>query len=680
MEIAVMSDGPTVIRKLLALSMCLAVGTAFAATEIVFDDPSPRIPAWTYTIEGKGLQVEQGAVDEESALCISNPSNAVGFAWSVVSQKFSVRPECDLEIALRLITPAAECGGGTGRVFRTGIVWLDGADRELGFRTMDFPSRESHLRTHLRRFGVPKGASAARISLGYYYSKFPADARFALSSARARLVGRNEAGLSDENFEETDVPRLELVSGSPCEKPRAPIRLRLSSRHPVDMDSLMCTVDGSQMPDRIGKRDGNIVIHPPSDGWPMPSFPKVRVSGRDARGTRFEDEQTVCFGSRMKKNLCTVRDDGVILVDGQPFFPIGLYGVAERQNGHEDDVYASFAEPMRRLKEAGCNVVQTYHNGTGNIIDLFLACADWYGLKAFIAPGSFCGDDDLAETVYRLRNHPSLLSWYIGDDSATHISARHLRRLHDCVHAVDNAHLTSQSDSIVWGDLSKSRFSRFVNCTDIYIPQFYPMMHADVTGREVPEIQRDLSFYEKDVRAAGNPKICLWSALQGFKGFNSWPRHPTLAEQRALTWLSVAKGARGVVWFIYNDQTKGNFGVVNDPDIWNSFTNVVSELNAVKGDLVSRDAKDQPTIDIVEGDAKDELGFPAITALLKEGAEERLLIAVNSSSHAVKARMRVKGVSAARTVFGNRRPAEVSDDCICETFDPLGVRIYRLNR
>ena len=49
-----------------------------------------------------------------------------------------------------------------------------------------------------------------------------------------------------------------------------------------------------------------------------------------------------------------MRDDGVILVDGQPLFPIGLYSVWKREHNGND-----FNRCFTELREAGFNTIHT---------------------------------------------------------------------------------------------------------------------------------------------------------------------------------------------------------------------------------------------------------------------------------------------------------------------------------
>lgn len=78
--------------------------------------------------------------------------------------------------------------------------------------------------------------------------------------------------------------------------------------------------------------------------------------------------------------VATLRDDGMVLVDGRPFFPIGIYSVSEcERNGNSIDT------AFRDLKAAGFNMV--HRSGRTTLKDEeFLSLADRHGLKVFQMP------------------------------------------------------------------------------------------------------------------------------------------------------------------------------------------------------------------------------------------------------------------------------------------------------
>lgn len=641
------------VKLLLSIVMISGCFVRARASVDVLDGHALEPGEWTFIDRGGGLKISSGELDGERVLRVENPEGgeAKVAAWALVSKTFRIRPRSMLQLAVRLVTPAPEFGGAFDDIHRTGICWLDADGREIGFRTMSFPRSTRFLRTYLRRYRVPDRAVAAYVSFGFRSPAIPSGEGFSLASLNARILEPGESPPDDPRYERTSVPRLKLLTDSPCENDSAPISLEVVSKYRIDWEKFVCRVDGKPVPDRVRRNGNRISILPPEGNkWDIPSFPEVSVEGVDEKGTRFEDSRACCFGTRLEGDLVSMRDDGVVMIGDRPFFPIGIYGM--RCLKPEDE------ESLRRVKEAKFNTVQSYIGGLDDL-DWFLSAVGRHGLKAIVEPAArnVCKPRDVLRTAYALRSHKSLLSWYLGDDSATHQSANNLRLLDAYVKAVDNGHLTSHSDSIVWGDKTLSRTTRFVGATDVFIPQLYPAMKSVPTERDLPEMSRDMSVYAKELAAAGNPVTSIWTALQAFKGFGSWPRYPNLAEQRLSAWLAIAHGARGLMWYCYRASGKGNAAMTDDPAIWKIVAQVVDEVDRYKDDLVTRDAAVQPTVEIVEGSKINGLGLPAVVTLLKEGAQSRLLIVVNSSSRPLTAVISVDG----RPVFRNLRlgPQEV---------------------
>ena len=133
-----------------------------------------------------------------------------------------------------------------------------------------------------------------------------------------------------------------------------------------------------------------------------------------------------------------MRDDGFVLVDGKPFFPIGLYAVWKREfNGNNID------KAFKDLKAAGFNFAHTYNASRNADFAEFLNTADKYGFKLWITPGS-----DMINNIIRERHHPSILAWYIGDDTHTYFSPEDVKRNHDIFSNANSMKISLLSSSL----------------------------------------------------------------------------------------------------------------------------------------------------------------------------------------------------------------------------------------
>ena len=83
---------------------------------------------------------------------------------------------------------------------------------------------------------------------------------------------------------------------------------------------------------------------------------------------------------------------------------------------------------------------------------------------------------------------------------------------------------------------------------------------------------------------------------------------------------------------------------------------VVRQIAPLAKDLASRDAAEQPSVEITAGPKKDACGVAAVSCLLKETG---LLMAVNSTTNAVSVRLSVGRGNDFEVVERTFRPYEV---------------------
>ena len=369
-------------------------------------------------------------------------------------------------------------------------------------------------------------------------------------------------------------------------------------------------------------------------------------------------------------SVASLRDDGMVLVDDKPFFPIGIYAVSEcERNGNSIDT------AFRDLKAAGFNMVHRAGR-TKMQVEEFLSLADSHGLKVFQMPVPSYNSDFVAESVIpKVRHHPSLLAWYLADDTANHVGPEVVAYRDRACKAFDPARLTLQADGVLVGG-ANCRYERFVHATDVFLPEIYPVYWKEQRGSEVSEVVRDMRASRAAIALAGRPVKSIWPIIQHFDGWG-WKRFPTFEELRAMSWEAIVQGGNGIVWYVYNSKSGHGRGVVCEDRHWKEMATVSAEIASFTGDLLSRTAPDQPQVEILSGPARDYYGFKPVSVLLKTG-DAPLLATVNAATNAVKAVVRVRGFSRAE-VLGEGRALDATDGIVDE-WGPYGVRLYRLHR
>ena len=367
-------------------------------------------------------------------------------------------------------------------------------------------------------------------------------------------------------------------------------------------------------------------------------------------------------------SVASLRDDGMVLVDGKPFFPIGIYAVSEcERNGNSIDT------AFRDLKAAGFNMVHRAGR-TKMQVEEFLSLADSHGLKVFQVPVPSYNSDFVAESfIPKIRHHPSPLAWYLADDTASHVGPEVVAYRDRACKAFDPARLTLQADGVLVGG-ANCRYERFVHSTDVFLPEIYPVYWKEQRGSEVSEVVRDMRASRAAIALAGRPVKSIWPIIQHFDGWG-WKRFPTFEELRAMSWEAIVQGGNGIVWYVYNSKSGHGRGVVCSDEHWKEMTTVSAEIAALQNDLLTRTAAEQPQVEILSGPARDYYGFKSVSALLKTG-DSPLLATVNATTNAVKAVVRVKGFRHAE-VLGEGRTLDAADG-IADEWTPYGVRLYRL--
>ena len=364
---------------------------------------------------------------------------------------------------------------------------------------------------------------------------------------------------------------------------------------------------------------------------------------------------------------CTsLRDDGVVLFDGKPFFPIGIYGLKKcAANG------MSFDKALGDVKAAGFNTVQSYFATSSAALSEFLDLADKHGLKVLVpSQPRIDGPTELPANVSANRSHPAVLGWYLADDTSGHHSPDSLAYRRRLVRYSDMGHITIQTDTPVINGMN--RYAPYVGVTEAFLPQAYHFGKPVSDAAGVAYVVRDMLAVRSAIEEAGRPVKSVWPILQHFRGWG-WKRFPTAAELRASVYASIAHGARGIAMYTYCGANEKNEGIVSSPERWAEAAAVVGELAKLSDVLTSRDASRQPVPTVVSGPKTDSLGQQSVSVLLKSGPEP-VLIAVNAANEPVRVRF---GLSCGAEEMFERRTIPAGDGLV-DDFAPLGVHVYRL--
>lgn len=468
-------------------------------------------------------------------------------------------------------------------------------------------------------------------------------------------------------------PRVRIVSTTPTTNRFESVRLEIADDSILLPETFRATVDGKDMTKSFTPCAGGYAMARPAEGWTN-GLHEVCVELSDCRGNVCRARRYFFVGAPPPDvPRAELRDDGVTLVDGKPFFPVGVYAVSRRDfNGNDLD------RAFRGLKEGGFNFAHTYFDAYD---PEFLAAAGKYGIRLWVRART----PDERFLRHGIGN-PAILAWYLGDDTSNHTTAEQLMSYDSAVKAADPNRLTCQADPIYskWG---YSRYADYVTGTDVFIPEIYPLRRPDKGDgsdrRCVAEAIRDMRRVRADVERYGDgrPRAC-WPVIQYFKGWNLWGIMPSRAQLYGMTWGTVIHGANGVVWYTYGgkvDPAKGvdNRGVTSSPETWETICGLARQLSSFAEVLTARTPAQPPLPQVTSGPEKDPCGQPAVTCLLKRHGGKTCLFAVNSAADPVRARFALPGVSGEIAVADEDGRVVKAADGFEDGFGPFEVHIYR---
>lgn len=365
-----------------------------------------------------------------------------------------------------------------------------------------------------------------------------------------------------------------------------------------------------------------------------PSLPAGAYAVRAAlfRGERRLAESACALTILAPRPAQTIVDeDNTLLVDGKPFFPLGLYHVSP-------DQYADVAA-------LGINTVQFWAwdaQPDARGASRGLAAAAAHGLKA-VFELNHKSAQIVRETAAAYRENPALLMWY-GLDEPAEGSYGLAAELRDAFHACDDQHPVFT-----------------VSCRpDLFAEQ---AAFADVFAHDpygAPE--KAAEWMARSQAAVGDrkPVVCVL----GVFGKESE------AELRAAAYLALAQGARGLFWYPWC-QTGGGpagIGLKNSPAQQAVIRQLCAELRALAPALTAPVRQS-----FRSGDGK-------LCGLLCEG-ERRVLLLVNGTPATIESEAAVPGAESANAEWpeffkARGEPLALREGRVRLTLAPYEVRVY----
>lgn len=335
-------------------------------------------------------------------------------------------------------------------------------------------------------------------------------------------------------------------------------------------------------------------------------------------------------------------DDGAAMLDGQPFFPAGIYHVR--------------LEDFGRLPGMGFNTVVAW----GSTLDgarKALDAADKAGLKAVLEMSRFLrGEMDLeglGEVVRGVREHPALLAWYSVDEPSG-------KQREWCRAAYEMLVDTEPDHPVYLVMCSPPAFAEFAPTTDILAVDPYPVPSTPIEM---------VTNWVKTAQRAVRPGQPVWVIPQchspaAYRDPNAG-RGPTPDEERCMVYQGIISGAKGVIYYPWDD---GPTGLVHDSELMAAVAQINAELQEIGPELLASEwhtiADDDP---------------PGLRAASFIGKARSYVIATNTGEDPIEARLPLPGfLDAEVDVLFEGRSVLVEAGVIRDTLEPLAVHVYRI--
>lgn len=260
----------------------------------------------------------------------------------------------------------------------------------------------------------------------------------------------------------------------------------------------------------------------------------------------------------------SVRSDGKLVVDGQPFFPFGFF--------------ANVGTPLRDMDALGQNGFNTIVCNN-NCNDTYYAQAQGLGVKVI----QEVWWDDPRSSVAATRSKPALLAYYVADDinigpngcSTFHYSPTQVAARSSQIQSYDlpppARHLTTAGIVLAGG----CRVTDFTASVNMLMGYNYPI---DNWGSPNEWLEWNVDAAKQLTAACAGGKCSPVMVNQTF----AWPggRLPTAAEIRNMNYAAIVYGVAGVV--MYSIADSDGYYLPNDGSaLWTETKREAAELRAI---------------------------------------------------------------------------------------------------
>ncbi|MBM3475300.1 MAG: hypothetical protein FJX75_18720 [Armatimonadetes bacterium] len=413
------------------------------------------------------------------------------------------------------------------------------------------------------------------------------------------------------------------------------------------------TLDGLTLVARLGKdeppvrtdlTEARAHLALPLAGTPQADVP-VTVALRRG-GTRLASETLTLPVIPLQEPQVSIDEQCATRIAGKPFFPIGIYHASPKD--------------FARLPAMGFNSAVAWGTTVDGAREGLQAAQD-AGLKAILELSAFLRDqynpDGLSQLIDALKSHPALLTWYTVDEPSG-------KQLDWCRDALRLIRERDPNHPVYLVSCNPGEFALYAPTTEILAIDPYPIPHGSVEM---------VANWMKAAQAAVGGEQPIWLIPQCHNPIAySSPtggRGPTPAEERCMVYLGLIYGAKGIIYYPWDD---GPCGLTHDPALMQAVTELNAELADIGPDLLASRRR------LIADGTGEHPGLHAATFI---GDKRVYLLATNTTNAPLSFSLPFPGaINDAVQLPYEGRTLQTAAGLLADTLAPLQVRLYALSR
>ena len=358
---------------------------------------------------------------------------------------------------------------------------------------------------------------------------------------------------------------------------------------------------------------------------------------------------------------CTIDEHRRLLVDGRPFFPLGMY-------------WSSIDEKdIRIYADSKFNCLMPYGSPSREQMDLvnqhglkvIYSIKDWYAGSRWCPPSIRTAADEepaVRARVREFRDHPALLAWYLNDELPQDFLPR--LETHQSWVAEEDPHHPS------WAVLYQFKeVAAYINTFDVIGTDPYPIgrkpasMAAEWTAETFRQVNRSRPMWQV-------PQLHNWANYQKLSAGMKETHTPTFDEVRSMAWQCIAEGATGLVFYSWYD-------VKRNPDVsfdeqWPGLKRIAAEIDPLAPAILSIEAT--PNVTVSGGHAPTWLHW-----LVRRYQGRLYLFAVNDGDGQGRVKFQLPVSPGTIRDICEDRTIKPSQGVFEDDFDPLALHVYEID-